>query len=107
MSIKVVRGIVGESKTTDPTNQLHQVQNQGITTSQANLIAASKATILANEAVNVNLRTQRTASTGERIKDSKEAREVADKVAEQVRTDEKAVDAHDGLSTISSKAHFV
>ena len=105
MSIKIVRGSAGDFKT-DPNGQGPKInQNSSSSAAQAAVIAASRSGVASSEAVNVSVRS-RSISSGERIKDSREAKDVADKVAGKIRDEDGALGAHDGLTATNSREHF-
>lgn len=108
MSIKVVHGIIGEARK-DPT-QTSQIQNQTQNSTQlahSSVASGQVSQLVTNEAVSISVRNSRASISTDRIKDFKVAREVADNVAEKVRTyEDSAGEAHTGLSETTGRSHL-
>lgn len=106
MSIKVVHGIIGEARK-DPaqTSQVNSQTNSQIV--QASVVSGQVSQLVTNEAVSVSVRNARGTASPEKIKEFKEARDVADTVADRVKRDEdSAGGAHTGLSEASGRPHL-
>ena len=103
MSVKVVQGLIGEVKT--PVSKAPSANpQQNLVTQQAAVSLAARSitqTIATNEAVSVSLRSSSSPGKAEKIKDFKEAKEVSENVAERIKSDDSAKDAHSGLSSTS------
>lgn len=115
MAVKVVQGLIGSPKTEIKSNPLTQVDNQSLTEQslrQANSAATANTAVSAsrslnNDAVITTLRSSRQTSSGEKIRDPKVAREVADDVAQRIRDNPESVDAHGGLKGASAREHLL
>jgi hypothetical protein len=110
MALKVVKGVTTSQ---EELKKLHQDQQKGgaaPTAADQAKLAAHSATAAArlSESSVVSLRLSRLNSHGEVIRDAKEARAVADDVADRIRTDDKeALEAHGKLGTGSAREHLV
>lgn len=99
MSVKVVQGLIGDARA-KPFSNSNQ-QNIATSNAQTGVVLQNLAS---SEAVNVAVRSQRTNTNGEKIREYKEAKEVADKTADRIRKDESSPDAHSGLNSANSTA---
>ena len=105
MSIKVVQGIIGESRK-DPA-QTSQAIKQSSQIAQSTAVSSQAAKLVSTDAVNFSLRSTRTSSPPEKIKEFNEARDVSDKVAEKIKSNEEgAAGAHTGLSEARGQPHL-
>ena len=105
MTITVVRGVVGRTdqlthdsqKTNDqPQQQPAQVMSTAIQISRS----------LSQDAVISSLRPARVSFAGERIRDSREARDIAEKAAEEIRSLDKddSEELHSGVANRAASA---
>ena len=96
MSIKVVRGLIGNDLVSERSSKPVDVAKA----STANISAAVTATPYAvnSEAVVTSVRSSRPVASTERIREEKEAKNVAREVADNIREDSRAIDAHSDLS---------
>jgi hypothetical protein len=104
MSVKVVQGLIGEVKA--PSAQVSANQQNTLVSSHQAVAAVTNAATqayISSEAVSVSVRSKSSGTTG-KIKDYKEAKEVTDSVADRIKTDGEAKDAHSGLSPSSGAA---
>ena len=113
MSVKVVQGLIGGANTRLSTQTSANQQNQATSSLKGSASAVLSSTVAQNmvttEAVNVSIRTQRAALGSEKIRDYKEAKEVADKTADEIRKQDKeeASGTHSGLNSTAGGAHLV
>lgn len=106
MSVKVVQGLIGAPKAAPAPQVKADPQNIQNSAQAGSAVATAVASnILSSDAVSVTVRSQRSGSS-EKIKDFKEAKEVADRTADEIRKGDKAEEAHDGLSSFSGAAHL-
>jgi hypothetical protein len=109
MTIRVVRGSAGDGNSDPVSRQKINNQNPSNSTQIGGLAASVAQNINSNDAVSVSVKTsvaRATNSTPEKIKDSKQAKEVAEKIADDVKSEPSALEAHDGLNASSARAHF-
>ena len=106
MSVRVVRGTAGETSS-EPTPRNQSKNENVVNPTQLSVLSSSTTSLVNSEAVNVAVRTTRGATPSEKIKDSRQAKEVADGVADKIKDAPSALDVHDGLSSTSARAHIV
>ena len=102
MTIKVVQGLIGSNRpdVASKSAQPHSAANVANT-------SATSATVKSTEAAVTNLKSARGgAPQSEKIKDIKEARQVASDVADQISADESSVEAHGELSASAAGEHL-
>jgi len=103
MTLKVVR-ILSEPRTNaDPGRD---TKNAGQLRPQQNIPTASFQIGVSTEAAVTSLRSLRGALGTEKIKDSKEAKEVAERVADKIREENNPPEPHSGLEEVSAREHL-
>ena len=103
MTIKVVQGLVGLSKTDSGVGQTSLQNSSNI----VNVVtSASQVQPRAQDAALTSIRAQRT-SDSVRIRDAGEAKEVAKEVAEKIKESDDPESAHSSLTPVSAREHFV
>ncbi|RMG42170.1 MAG: hypothetical protein D6719_07025 [Candidatus Dadabacteria bacterium] len=100
MTLTIVKGLSAIAKA----GQSGSRSNQQITQGAAQSARASQQ-VASTEAAHTSLRPSRPPA-GDKIKDIKEARNVARSVADRVRTDDAAVDAHGMLEAEAVLNHY-
>lgn len=117
MTLTIIKGLVGTSAysrenpsantqaaQSAPSAVQQQQQAAGATQAQAAAAQVSQA----NDAVVSLVRNGKTAGvSNDRIREYREARDVADEVSRDIQSDDKALDAHDGLDGSASGLHLV
>lgn len=104
MTLKVVHGLV---KADFQTNQQQRVQNQAVCQHAAGG-AQSLGSVGANEAALTTIRSSRSSTSFDRIKEPSEAQRVAKDVAEQVANNEElAFASHGTVSSAVAKDHLL
>ena len=107
MSVKVVQGLIGETKPDfgKPAKDV-QATNSPVVSSQAAISSAARSVAASSEAVSVSVRSSRPSGKSERLRDADEAKDVAEKVADKIKGDKNSVDAHGSLSAANSAPHL-
>lgn len=109
MTVTVVRGFVdnlSRSNTSSSTaRSVPQPSAASTSTAQAVSAVSSVAAGLSEASV-ATIRLSKTITAGEKLRDAREARELSEKLADKIKSDDKALDAHSDLSPVSARQHF-
>ncbi|MCO6429941.1 MAG: hypothetical protein J5J00_03705 [Deltaproteobacteria bacterium] len=104
MTVKVVQGLIGANSAATQAKQAQTVSTNAA--AQSSSSTAASLSYASTEAVNVSIRSFKAGASSEKIRDAKEARQVADQVADQIKDKGDSLDAHQGLTASSSRPHF-
>ena len=105
MTVKVVQGLIGNLKPTQPAD-INTATQAAIRAAQSPASVTNALQQHSTEAVSVSVKGLKSASGVDRIRDSKEAKETADKVADKIRENPESAEAHNGLSSAAGRAHL-
>lgn len=105
MAVKIVQGLIGDQQAATKA-KLNTQTTVSSSASQTALVSSTVAQHANTEAVNVSVRTLRSSSAADRIKDPKEAKDVAERVADSIRDEPESIGAHEGLSSASGHSHL-
>lgn len=108
MAVKVVHGLIRDNQSQNPQqNQQTQAQTPVAATIAAQAQQISTHFTRNSEAVQVAVRTNRASSLGDRLGDPKQARELAEKLADFIRGEDDPLEAHHGLDRGSGPTPLV
>jgi hypothetical protein len=105
MGVTVVKGIAG--KAGPNSSSVSTGNGQQPQSPPANVRGVALSQVVQSEAVVTNLKAQRAAVSFERVKDSKEAKQLGDSLAEKIRSQaDKDFETHADLDYLSVREHL-
>lgn len=107
MTVTVVRGFVDNLSRSNTSSSKSAPQGPTVSTAASQAVSAvSSVAAGLSEASVATIRLSKTITAGEKLRDAREARELSEKLADKIKSDDKALDAHSDLSPVSARQHF-
>ena len=105
MTLKVVSGLISPNRL--DTNKDRSVENQA--SGNLNRLATSASSLthsITSDAAITSVKSSSSASGTTKIREYREAKQVAEDIAQEIKGDEGSLEAHNGLSSSSARPHF-